>query len=223
MRLIKWILFCTSPLLFAMDSFPFKNQNNLPIEEPLYEQPLCCYSDRVGFVEGKVGYFYPFSGTLRSIIHEGVDFQLSFTYKVWKMFAVFTSADFFIKKGHSTGDHSETKVWILPITLGLKLFATIYKSDTNWDQLDFYFAIAPRWYLSRATNRSPFLDHHNFAQGIGGMTGIGFIYSCKDLSFSVFTEASYGNIHSHTSKPHLKTPNTQVGGLLTGGSLGYNF
>ena len=192
-------------------------------EEDSTHQSMACYSGRVGFLEGKIGYFLPFSSTLQNVLGSGVDYQLSFTYKIRRQFAIFASGDFFIKSGYSTGDHSPTTLWILPFTLGVKLFYKAYCSSNCFHEVEFYIAAAPRYYLAHARNCASYVDHNNFASGFGGMGGVGAIYSYKHFSLSSFLDVSFASLHSHTSILDVKTPNVQMGGLVAGGSIGYNF
>jgi len=238
MKFYKWLfILCSAQILFSNESpstdcLPIAKNHcrthcriyrNQPMAKNCKPQTVCFYPERQGFLEGNVGYFYPFSSDLRSIVGQGIDYQLSFTYKIGERFGLFASADFFTKDGRSTGDHSKTSLWILPISLGIKVFATFWQSDNRFEELDFYFAIAPRYYLSSATNHASYVDHKNFAKGIGGMGGIGMIYSYGHLSLDAFLDVSYSKIHSHTSIPKVKTPNVQVGSLVAGGGIGYNF
>jgi hypothetical protein len=175
------------------------------------------------FIEAKVGYFYPFSSALRETVGGGTDYQLSFTYPFWRQVSIFASVDFFTKKGHSTGDHSKATLWIMPFTLGVKTLVPIYQSKVCDRQFDLYFALAPRYYISRAINHADYVDHSNFAQCAGGMGSTGAVYFYKHLTITAFLDVSFGNIHSHTSIANVETPNTQVGGLVAGGGVGYKF
>lgn len=199
---------CISALFFSQTAFA---------EE---EEMVCCSPFRKISIEGGVGYFYPFSKTLREIVGGGADYRLTFSYKRDEHVGIFLSGDYFIKEGISTGSHSKTSLWILPVTLGLRFYRTYWFSCYEFS---YYLAMGPRYYIARATNDAPGVDHHNFVGCIGAMGGIGFFLSYEHLSLHIFTDASYANGHSHTSIENVSTPNMQLGSLIAGGGIAYTF
>lgn len=176
---------------------------------------------RKWFVDANVGYFYPFSKNLRSSIPGGVDYQLSISYQPFNHFGAFLSGDFFIRDGTSTSSHSKTSLWILPISLGLR--GTIDLWEREDQKLIVYSILGPRWYLVSATNHYRYVDAHNFCQQIGGVGGLGLAYLYKHLTVNIILDGSYGKVQTTTKIPNVKTPSTQVGGLVAGGGLGLNF
>jgi hypothetical protein len=184
---------------------------------PPVPRKRCC------FIDGNVGYFYPFSSKLRSVISGGADYQLSVTYQVMKHLGVFVSGDFFIQTGESTGSDSDCKLWILPVSLGVRGTYDFWASRDKSHLVMGYASLAPRWYFVEARNYVSYLDKNDFANGFGGMGGLGMAYLYKYLTVNVILQASFGNVHTHTSIPYVATPNTQVGGLVAGGGIGVNF
>jgi len=175
------------------------------------------------FLSGKVGYFHPFSTTLQETVSGGADYQLSIDYRIWKFLCIFVSGDFFIKGGFSTGTHSSTTLWILPITVGIKTLWTIWHSKTLADVIVLYAALGPRYYFANARNKSPYVEPNDFASGFGGVGEAGMNYLHEHFLLNIFLSASFGSIHSQSSMPNIATPPTQVGGLIAGGGIGYCF
>ncbi len=201
-------LLCISALLFSQAVFA---------EE---EEMDCCSPFRKISIEGDIGYFYPFSKTLREIVGGGADYRLSVSYKRDEHLGIFLSGDCFTKEGRSTGSHSKTSLWILPVTLGLRFYRTYWFSCYEFS---YYLAMGPRYYFAHATNDFPAVDHHNFASCIGAMGGIGFFLSYEHFSLNAFTDVSYANGHSHTSITNVSAPNMQLGSLIAGGGIAYAF
>lgn len=174
-------------------------------------------------VDFNVGYFRPFSKTLRDVLSGGVNYQLQVTYKWDRHFGVFASGDYFYKKGNSTGDGAKTSLWIVPFTVGLRAFADIWECPDRSAVLQAYGLIGPRWYFVRATNSASYVNHHNNAQGIGGVAGFGFDYLYDHLTINTFVNYSIGTVKASSSKHNVKAQNTQVGGIVIGAGLGWNF
>lgn len=177
---------------------------------------------RKWFVDFNVGYFRPFSKSLRTVIGEGgVDYQLALTYN-WNCYlGTFISGDYFYKSGHSTGSGSKTDLWIAPLTIGLRASANLWKSDNS--ALKAYALFGPRWYFVGAKNDVSYLKHHNFAQNIGCVGGVGLSYLYRQLTINAFFNSSFGNVKTHSGNHNVKAPTTQVGGMTFGAGIGWNY
>lgn len=174
------------------------------------------------FVNFNVGYFHPFSGSLRRVIGEGgADYQLVLTYNWNCYFGCFISGDYFYKAGRSTGSGSKTSIWIAPLTVGLQASIKIWESGNN--VLQPYFMLGPRWYFVGAKNEVSYLEHHNFTQGAGGVATVGLSYFYKHFTINTFVNSSLGSVKTHSQKQHVKALNTQVGGVAVGGGVGWNY
>ena len=179
----------------------------------------CC---KTYSIEGNIGYFHPFSKSLRRVISGGVNYQLLTTYKWNQNFGLFLGADYFHKNGRSTGSHSGTSLNIVPITIGIKGSIDIC-NFCDESGLQAYFLLGPRWYYVNSKNSPNYMPRHNYAHGFGGMGGVGIAYLYRNFLFNLVVNFSFGNVSTHTSKKHIHTPNTQVGGIFAGGGIGYSF
>jgi hypothetical protein len=175
------------------------------------------------FVDANIGYFYPFSHTLREVIAGSVDYQLQLTYKWSKHWGAFVGGDFFYNTGHSTGDHAKTTLWILPITIGIKAFGTLWATNDFSQVVQGYVLLGPRWNYIHSSNNSPNVDHHTNGQGFGGMGGLGLSYLVHQFTVNAIVNFSFANLHAHSDKHNVKAPNTQVGGMVIGGGIGWNY
>lgn len=174
-------------------------------------------------VDGNVGYFYPFSKTLRETISSGVDYQLMLTYQRSKNWGIFLSGDYFYTNAHSTGNHSKCSLWILPITLGVRAFTDLWHSCNCEGVLRGSILLGPRFYMACSRNNAPDMSHQNYACGGGGVGGLGLDYLYHNITLNAILNFSFGNVRAHHSKNHVKTRSTQVGGVLVGGGLGWEF
>lgn len=175
------------------------------------------------FVDANVGYFYPFSHTLRQVIAGSVDYQLQLTYKWSKHWGAFVGGDFFYNTGHSTGTHEKTSLWILPISVGVKAFGTLWAKQDFTQVVQGYVLLAPRWYYIHSSNDSSTVDRHTNGQGFGGVGGLGLSYLFHQFTVNAFTNFSFGNLHAHSNKHNVKAPNTQIGGMVIGAGIGWNY
>jgi hypothetical protein len=199
------------PLLFAATS-------------AMGHAPACKQEDpRRWFVDANVGYFYPFSRPLRDVIPGGANYELQLTYKWNAHWGAFVEGDFFYNTGRSTGSHAKTYFWMLPVSAGLKWFGRLWASENFTRVVQGTVFIGPRWYYVHSTNASSSVDHHTHGHGWGGVGGLGLSYLRGHLTLSAMASASFGTIHTHSHKPNVKAPKTQVGGFVIGGGIGWNY
>jgi len=186
-----------------------------------FEVETC--SDQNGSVEANVGYFRPFSSSLRKVISGSVNYELLLGVKWTPHFDIVIAGDFFYKKGRSTGTGSNFSLWILPVTVGIRASMDLWTSCDYSSVVKGRLLLGPRWYFVQEKNSVNYLNHQNNAQGAGGVGGVELAYLYKQFFINAFANASFGEVRAHNTKNHVKTPNTQVGGAVIGGGLGWNF
>ncbi len=174
-------------------------------------------------VEAKAGYFFFTDSKLRKVYDRGgLDLQLSASYPIWDLTCNWTlnaygAVEYFHRTGKSLNAHQKTSIWSLPVNLGLKPIYTVN------EELQYYFAIGPRYFYIHQHNTSPFVPKNRSRNGLGLFLNSGFNYFfCNQFLLDLFAEYSYAKVHFHSTS-HTYTRSTQVGGLTFGGALGYEF
>ncbi len=179
-------------------------------------QDDCCIQP---IIEVKVGYFFFASHRMRKVYDNGgIDVQLSGSYPIWNWLQLYGSVEYLQKHGRSLGGHQKTRIWAVPLSLGLQPVITICSS------VNYYFTVGPRYIFVHAHNDSSFLDRNKSRNGCGGFVNTGFhFFPWCNLVIDVYGEYSYKRMHFHTSKRNVFTREVQVGGFAFGGGLGYAF
>lgn len=175
-------------------------------------------------VEIKAGYFFFSNSKMRKVYDKGgLDVQLSANYPLWCLTDKWTlnaygAIEYFHRSGQSLHAHEKTSIWSVPVNVGLKPVYAI-----NCD-LQYYFAIGPRYFFLHQHNHSSFVPKHRSRNGLGFFINTGFNYLlCDQWTLDIFGEYSYAKMHFHGANPNVYTRNIQVGGFTFGGGLGYEF
>ena len=176
-------------------------------------------SDPRCVVEAKVGYFFFSDPKMRKVYNSGgIDVQLSGSITVWKWLQIYGSVEYLEKHGSSLKGHQKTEIWEVPLSLGLK---PVFKVSSN---IDYYFAIGPRYFFVRQHNHSKYVSSHVSNSGLGGFVNTGFnFFPCEHLAIDVFGEYSYKRMSFHSSPRYSYGGTVQVGGFAFGVGLGYAF
>lgn len=186
------------------------------------ERAPCCCSQPL--LEIKAGYFIFSNSKLRKVYNKGgLDIQLCASYPLWNLTSrwslnAYGAVEYFQKSGRSINGHQKTSVWSLPINIGLK---PTYAINAN---LQYYFAIGPRYFYIHQHNHSPYVYKNKSRNGLGLFVNTGFNYALSNhFAIDIFGEYSYAKVHFHSGKSNVYTRNIQVGGFTFGGGLGYEF
>jgi hypothetical protein len=183
-------------------------------------QPSTSKNDRISpLLELKAGYFFFSDSKMKKVYKQGgYDFQLCGSTPLWKWLQIYASAEFLEKEGKSLNDSQSTRIWEIPLSLGLEAVAKINK------QTHYYFMIGPRYFFVHVHNRSHFVDKTLNENGLGGFLGTGFhFFPCEHFLIDLFGEYSYCRLHFHSHKENVHARSVQVGGFVFGGGLGYAF
>ena len=169
-------------------------------------------------LELKAGYFFFASHKMRKIYDKGGwDVQLSGSFPVWKWLDVYSSVEYLERSGNSLNSGQKTSIWIVPLSLGLKPVFRICP------QLEYYFAIGPRYIFLRQHNRSSYVSKFINNNGFAGFVNTGFnFFVTPHFVIDIFGEYSYAKLHTKSSSNYYGQ-DTQLGGFTFGGGVGYAF
>jgi hypothetical protein len=188
------------------------SQSNREKQEPSYSkvQPM---------IEFKAGYFFFAESKMRKIYDNGgFDLQVSGSYPVWRWLQIYGSVEYLQCQGKSLNGHQRTKIWELPVSVGLRPVFTIYS------KAQYYFTLGPRYFYVHQHNRSSFVNKNRSHSGIGGFVNTGFLfYPYYHFLIDIFGEYAYERVHVHSSKHNVQGRGVQVGGFTFGVGLGYAF
>jgi hypothetical protein len=179
----------------------------------------CCTPPQKPILEAKAGYFFFSDSKMRKVYNDGgIDLQISGSYPIWNWLQLYGSVEYLEKHGRSLGGRQKTRIWAVPLSLGLQPVITINST------VDYYFTLGPRYFFVHAHNDSSVLDRHKSQNGLGGFINTGFhFFPWNNLVIDIFGEYSYKRMHFHTSKRNVFTRSVQVGGFAFGAGLGYAF
>jgi len=169
--------------------------------------------------ELKISYFYPSSKTLREIYGTGgVNYELAFSYYVWKDLAIRVAGDFFIKEGHSLNGDQKTRLEILPVSLG-----TFYAYRMGMHRL--YGGGGLRYFFVKIKNDSSSVSSHSYGHGVGGYLEGGYLATFDDwFTFDLFANYSFRRLKLNSEHiANVEQTSVEVGGLNIGAGVGFKF
>jgi len=170
-------------------------------------------------LELKAGYFFFYDSKMSKVYKEGgYDIQLCGSTPLWKWLQIYASAEFLEKEGKSLNGDQKTRIWEVPLSLGLEAAATINK------KVQYYFTVGPRYFFVHVHNSSHYVNKRLNEDGLGGFLGTGFhFFPYRHLVIDLFGEFSYCRLHFHSHKENVHARSVQVGGFVFGGGIGYAF
>lgn len=186
-------------------------------EEDFGDCFTCCDDWHISVI-GNISYFRPNSSVLRTIYSSAwVKYDLMLLHPIWENIYATESVSYTMKHGRSLGGHQRTRMWIVPISLGINyLYA--------WDDFDFYVGVGPRYFFINIKNNSNFVERHDSKSGLGGFAAAGVNYHfCNGFLFDLFVDYSYKRFDFHKDRERVQRESLQVGGLSIGGGIGYRF
>jgi len=170
-------------------------------------------------LEVKGGYFFFTDSKMRKVYNKGgLDLQLSGSYPIWKWLQVYGSVEYLTRHGESIGSPQKTRIWEVPLSLGLKPIIKIHP------KVQYYIALGPRYFFVHVHNNSPYVDRKIDENGLGGFVNTGFnFFPIPHFCIDIFGEYSYKRMRFHPSKDAVYGREVQIGGLSFGIGLGYAF
>lgn len=135
-------------------------------------------------LEGKAANLRPTSSNFREIYGNGGIYGGEVTVPVWRNFALFGSASYYSKDGHSTAEHHKTKLELIPIGIGVKYFIP-------FDCYDFYLGAGIDILLLKTHDKAEHVRKHISKSGVGGLFKGGVVYDISEnVFFDLFAEYS---------------------------------
>lgn len=179
----------------------------------------CSLMSRDILLEFKGAFFRPTDSCVRDMFGAGaalygpeVTFQLC-EQRNWYGFA---SADFLSKKGHSIGLCTPTKMYLVPLGLGVKYFVPFCYGD-------FYVGIGVQPVHLRTQNCSPFVREITSKWGVGGVAKVGSYFDLPCNWFiDLFINYSFAHIECDTCTD-IAALKADVSGAVFGIGVGYRF
>ena len=170
-------------------------------------------------LEGKAGYFFFLDSKMRKIYKEGgIDAQITGTYPLWRGLELYGSVEFLERSGRSLGDKQKTRIYQIPVNVGLRPVLTLTQ------QVQYYVTLGPRYFYVHQHNDSSFVPKNRGRSGLGFFANTGFNFiPIEHLLIDVFGEYSWAKTHFHNAEHHVYGRDIQIGGLTFGAGLGYIF
>jgi hypothetical protein len=216
----KWSMICLTFAIASVSIFGGEKASSWPERKASGERSPSAPEKKIKpILEGKMGYFFFSDKKMRKIYDRGgLDGQISGSYPIWKWLQIYGSVEYLSRHGKSLGGGQHTRIWEVPLSLGLKPVVRIC------DKIHYYFTLGPRYIFAHVHNNSPFVDREVNANGWGGFANTGFnFFPIPHFCIDVFGEYSYSRIHFHPHKQNVYGNTVQVGGFVFGAGLGYAF
>lgn len=183
-----------------------------PCNDPCDPCDPCCDSSWGINAEFRVAYYHPSSKRVRHIYGDGwadYQFELSKSFKgfgglmggcgcdclediEWR---TWVGVSGFSKKGDSIGFHDNTRLQLIPVSFGLKIFYPIFCNTKV------FIGGAACYSLLRIHDHSPYVHEHVHKNSWGGLVQSGITYDfCDWINASVFFDYYFQRFHFHNDK-----------------------
>lgn len=169
----------------------------------------------------KVAYFRPESSRVRRIYSSGwADYQVEYSKSVCQNWLLWTGASGFCKHGHSIGLNDDTRLRLIPISLGVKYLYSIAPC------LDLYAGGAVCYSFLRIKDDSPYVHRNVSSQTFGGLAQVGlYYYFTQSFHLNVFADYLFQRFTfpRSSSNPFVERNDLNMSGWKIGGGIGVNF
>jgi len=202
---------CSSPPKHRYYSSPSSDdQSCAPTSKAKKVQPMLAV---------KGGCFFFADPKMRKIYDRGgLDLQLCMSYPILKWLQIYSSFEYMERHGNSLNGSEKTRIWEIPLSLGLKPVVVISPKG------QYYFTLGPRYFFMRQRNTSLCVDKTIVDNNIGGFVNTGFDFLLHQyLLIDLFGEYSFVRLRAHHSKAYVYKKTMQAGGFTFGAGLGYAF
>ncbi len=183
------------------------------------------------FAEAKIGYFRPFSDTLRDIYSDGwANYELEISYTPfcvcdpcwWTNFYAWGGYNYLYDKGETRSGVNDdvTDIQIYSFSLGLKYFQPMPCCT------ELYAGAGLRYFILRIDNRDNTVDRRERANGLGGVFSLGFIvrpYRCFTMDFFTDLAVKHFDESEFTKQNNEVEKSIDVTGITFGVGVGIVF
>lgn len=171
-------------------------------------------------LEFKAAYFLPTDSLVRDIYGNGGALygpEVTFRLGQCQNWYGFASIDFLSKKGHSIGLCDPTKMYIMPIGVGLKYFVPFNYGD-------FYIGLGFQPAHLKTINCSPFVVQKTSKWGFGGIAKIGAFFNLPHNFFiDLFFDYSFVKVPTSCCSGITAPSKADISGSVFGAGVGYRF
>ena len=178
--------------------------------------------------EFRVAYFSPESKRMKKIYSKDlIDYQIEISKSIFSDFSIWLDVDYMTKKGHSENLHDSTRIWIVPIALGLNYNFLCYQ---GWNA---YLGAGGNYTHLKIHDHSHYVKEHISKWDFGGTFKLGIkkIF-CNGITLNIFCDYFLQKFHfsnsSHcsyqsSSSCYIERHCLNLNGLKAGIGLGYSF
>jgi len=167
--------------------------------------------------EARAAYFYPTDDRFRDVYSDAGLYSIETSVQAWKQLYPWASVGFLYTSGSSVGEGSKTRLYMIPIGVGLK-----YLFD--FDRLQPYLGLGVVGAYANIHNDSSFVARRQSDWGVGGIAKTGCLaYVTQNLFLDIFLDYTYLKINFGNSKKNVLTRRADLSGLSVGGGIGYRF
>lgn len=192
--------------------------------------PSSLFADRY-LVEGKIGYFRPFSADLRDIYSDGwANYQIEAAYSPfsdcnpcwWSQFFAWGGVNYLYDKGETRSgiEDDETDIQLYGATLGIKYIQTLPCNTRVYGGAGF------RYIFLRIDNHDDSIDRRERADGLGGVFNLGLIlqpYRCFVIDFYTDVTLKHFSESEFTKQNNEVAEGIDVSGITFGVGVGILF
>lgn len=213
------IFYCLLAACMVISFLSADEDSSLSEGAGIFEEILTCpLIDSFTF---KVAYFRPESSRVRRIYSDGwADYQVEYSKRVCRNWLLWTGVSGFCKHGHSIGLHDDTRIRLIPISLGVKYLYNIAPC------VDVYAGGAVCYSFLRIKDDSPYVHRNVSSQTFGGLAQLGLYYYCtQSFHLNVFADYLFQRFTfpSTSSNPFVERNDLNMSGWKIGGGFGVNF
>jgi len=144
-------------------------------------------------------------------------YQIEGSRKILQDWKLWTNATWMQKKGHSEGLHNDTKLYLIPLSLGLK------RSFCFNDQFQLYLGAGASYAFLHIRDHSSHVIKHSSKQGFGAVFKSGIYFPFANcFFFDLFADYLYQPFHfsKRHHSPRVERHSINAGGWSLGIGIG---
>lgn len=193
------------------------------------ESPFCFYNLTQDWsAEFRVAYFSPESKRVRKIYSSNlIDYQVEISKNLCPNWSIWLDVDYLSKNGRSEPLHDSTRIWLIPIALGVNYQ---FWCRNGWNA---YVGAGGNYTCLRMHDHSEYVKEHISKWNFGGTFKLGIKkVFCNGITLNFFCDYFLQKFHfsdksrssdSHYSSCYIERNSLNVSGLKVGMGIGYYF